>query len=487
VNIEHSRALRLAATVTGLDEPTLRARQEQALVFVSLDPTLAGVPLAARTLLSTLRRLPGRLALGSTGLPSSFVDEVVATTLAIDPSRPLALDQGESEATVRVHLGLEDRAGAIRVVPDGFGAQLAGDPEVEVSLGRPGNALGAIFAAALAAAEVFKYVVVDNPDRRTLHRHLSFCPLTLTNDTTTAPELRITPNPIDAAIVGNGAVGTAIALILAELRLGGRLILCDHERYGPENRGTYSLGGELEARTNPLKVELVGEILRTAGYSTIDLAEKSTAMIERIDAGEIAVPPIVLTGLDSVEARRETQMLFPDHIFDAATGDTALGLHHAVPAGPCLRCFFTQNASGPDPLVLLAEETGLPLGRLRRGDEALSDQDLAGLTAAQREVLEEFLGKPVCGLADAIGLTSASVDDYRPSVPFVSQLAACLAVGRLLAIRAGLEPEVNFFQFDALHGPVGNGGEMRGPEPECFCQQRRSIVRQLRLKRGLSS
>jgi hypothetical protein len=486
VNIEHSRAIRLASTVTGLDEPTLRDRQERALIFVSLDPALAGTPLAARTLLCTLRRLPGRLALRSTGLPGGLVEEIVAATLAIDPTRPLALDLGEAEATVRIHLGLEDRAGAIRIVPDGFGAQVAGDPEVELDLGRPGNALGAIFAAALAAAEAFKYVVVDNPDRRTLHRHLSFCPLTLTDDTTAAPGLWITRESIDAAIVGNGAIGTAIALILAELRLGGRLILCDHERYGPENRGTYSLGGELEARMNPLKVELVGKVLRAAGYSTIGLAEKSTAMIERIDAGEIPAPPILLTGLDSVEARRETQMLFPDHIFDAATGDTALGLHHAVPAGPCLRCFFTQSAGGPDPLVRLAEETGLPVGRLRRGDEALSEQDLSGLSAAQRELLNEFLGKPVCGLADALGLTSASVDDYRPSVPFVSQLAACLAVGRLLAVRAGLAPETNLFQFDALHGPRG-GGEIRGPEPDCYCQQRRSIVENLRLKRGLSS
>ena len=486
MNIEHSRSIRLASTVTGLDEPTLRDRQERALIFVSLEPALAGAPLAARTLLCTLRRLPGRLALSSTGLPRHLVKEMVAATLAIDPSRPLVLDHGASEATVRIHIGVEDRAGAVRVVPDGFGAQLAGDPEVDFGSVRPANALGAIFAAALAAAEAFKHVVVDNPDRRTLHRYLSFCPLTLTGDTTMAPDLWITREPIDAGIVGNGAIGTAIALILAELRLGGRLLLCDHERYGRENRGTYSLGGELEACTEPLKVELVGEVVRSAGYSTIALAEKSTGMIERIDAGEIVAPPVLLTGLDSIEARRETQMLFPDHIFDAATGDTALGLHHAVPAGPCLRCFFPRGTGGPDPLVRLSEETGLPVGRLRRGDEALTAEDLAGLTPAQRELLDKFLGQPVCGLADALGLTSASVEDYRPSVPFVSQLAACLAVGRLLAVRAGLEPEANLFQFDALHGPLSDG-EIRGPEPGCFCQQRRSVVRDLRLRRGLSS
>jgi hypothetical protein len=485
MNIEHSRALRLASTVTGLDELALRDRQERALIFVSLDAALTATPLAARILLCTLRRLPGRLALRSTGLPNSLVEEIVAATLAIDPTRPLVLDQGESEATVRIHLGLKDHAGAIRVVPDGFGAQLAGDPEVDLRPVRPGNALGAVFTAALAAAEAFKYVVVDNPDRRTLHRYLSFCPVTLTDDTALAPDISITRKPIDGAIVGNGAVGTAIALIFAGLRLGGRLILCDHERYGPENRGTYSLGGDLEASMSPLKVELVGEVLRSAGYSTIALAEKSTGMIERIDAGEIVAPRALLTGLDSIEARRETQMLFPDHIFDAATGGTALGLHHAIPAGPCLRCFFPLGGSGPDPLVRLAEETGLPVGRLRRGDEMLSENDLAALSSAQRELLQKFLGKPVCGLADALGLTSASADDYRPSVPFVSQMAACLAVGRFLAVRAGLELEANLFQFDSLHGPIA-GGVIRGPEADCFCQERPSIVRDLRLRRGLS-
>ena len=112
--------------------------------------------------------------------------------------------------------------------------------------------------------------------------------------------------------------------------------------------------------------------------------------------------------------------------------------------------------------------------------------DLSELSSTQRELLSKFLGKPVCGLADALGLTSASVEDYRPSVPFVSQLAACLAVGRLLAVRLGFKSEINLFQFDALHGPQGEG-EVRDPEPGCYCQQRSAIVENLRARRGLLS
>jgi hypothetical protein len=311
--------------------------------------------------------------------------------------------------------------------------------------------------------EAFKHIVVDKPDRRTLHHHLRLCAVTLGDDLTAAPAIPGSTR-LDLALVGNGAIGTAIALILAELRLGGFVAVCDPQRFGRENRGTYSVGGEREARERPYKVDLVGDLLEAAGYRVLRVRGKSTDLIEAIDAGELAAPPIVLAGLDSPEARRETQALWPDHIIDAATGDTAVGLHHATPSGPCLRCFFPERRGGPDPLLALAAETGLPVKRLRRGDDALTEDDLKSVASPQRQRLRRFLGRPVCGLADALGLTDADSDGYLPSVPFVSQIAAALAVGRLLALEIGIHPASNFVQFDALHGPR-EPEEVRTPPP----------------------
>jgi hypothetical protein len=479
MSIEHSRALLLGASATGADEETLKARLESALVVVRADPAVHGALLTARVLLTTLRRLPGRVVLDRSGLDEAAVGELVSAVRDIDSTRPLlVVDVPPANASVRIHLGPVADAGWVRVVPDGYGAQLANDPTVVLRIARKANALGSVFAAALAAAEAFKHTAGVLPDRRTDHRHLTFCPVTLTTDTALAPELPDSFD-IDLALVGNGAIGTAEALILGEFRFGGRIIVCDPERYGPENRGTYSLGGEREGKEEPPKVDLVGDWLSGAGYDVNKVEGPSTEMTERIEDGKLAAPRVVLTGLDSVEARRETQGLWPDHLIDAQTGDTSLGFAHAVPDGPCLRCFFPERHDGPSPLLLVSQKTGLPIERLKRGTEALTEDELADLTDEQRALLHTQLGKPVCGLANALGLTSTDAAGYMPSVPFVSQMAACLGIGRLLALLMGLDTTENFLQFDALHGPHTET-EARVRDPNCICQTHPSVVRKLR-------
>lgn len=479
MSIEHSRALLLGAAATGADEETLKARLENALVVVRVDPELHGAVLTARVLLTTLRRLPGRVALDRQRLDDATVEELAAATRDIDSTRPLLfVDASPADASIRIHIGTDAGSGWVRVVPDGYGAQFANDAAIVLRATRPANALGSVFAAALAAAEAFKHTADVLPEKRTNHPHLSFCPVTLSTDLALAPEL---PHAIDidVALVGNGAIGTAEALILKAFRFGGRIIVCDPERYGPENRGTYSLGGEREGNEEPRKVDLVGNALKAAGYDVEKVEGTSTDLTERIEAGELAAPRIVLSGLDSVEARRETQGLWANHLLDAQTGDTAVGFAHATPEGPCLRCFFPEKHDGPSPLLLLSQETGLPIERLKRGTEALTEEDLVDLTEDQRATLRAELGKPVCGLANALGLTSADSDGYMPSVPFVSQMAACLAIGRLLAVLMGLNKSANFLQFNALHGPHTES-EVRKPEPNCFCQTRQAVIRELR-------
>ena len=483
MSIEHSRSLLLAANASGLDEQTLKKRQENALTTLRLDAALLGARLTARVLLTTLRRLPGKLALDCAGLSDDLVTELVDAVERIDSTRPLTVIDGPAVgATVQLDIGVTGEVGFVRIVPDGYGAQVANDPSVEVSLGQPANPLGCVFAAACGAAEAFKRIVVTKDERKTDHGHYRFCPVTLMGDTTAAPPL---PSlmPLDLALVGNGAIGTAIGLILAELRAGGRVVLCDPELYGPENRGTYSLGGEHEGTGQLRKVDVVGDILEASGYTVVRVPKASTEMIQRIDDGKLDPPRIVLAGLDNIEARRETQLLWADHILDGATSDTNVGFVHARPGGPCLRCLFPEPEAGPDPLLRLAHKTGLPLSRLKRGQDALSEEDIASLAPEQQELLRRHVGRPVCGLADALGLTDIDSDGYLPSVPFVSQMAACLVVGRLLALRLGVSTKANFCQFDALHGPKFAEPETRNPEPVCRCQTHPHVVESVRSHR----
>jgi hypothetical protein len=473
-SIEYSRALLLGAGATGMPPEKLKERLEKALMVVRVDPDLPGALLTARVLLTTLRRLPGQLALDSTGLEPATVAELVAATASIDSTRPLRrISAPEPEANVQVYVGTCASAGWLRVIPDGYGAQLV-DDSGPLNPTREANALGSIFAAALAAAEVFKRTAKVLDNRCVRHRRVRFCPLTLSDDLTLAPEL---PRhlQLDLALIGNGAIGTAEALILGELGLGGRVILCDPERFGPENRGTYSLGGEREASLEPWKVKLVSEVLSAAGYEVVPVVGRSTDLIAQLDAGALSPPRITLSCLDSAEARRETQGMWSNHIIDAQTGDTAAGLVVALPAGPCLRCFFPPRAEGPDPLARLAAEIGLSVERLRRGSEPLLEDEIADLPPEKQERLRAQIGRPTCGLASALGLTDADAGGYMPAVPFVSQLAACLAIGRLLVLELNAAPGVNWFQLDALRGPT-SAGEQRNPLPSCRCQTHPEVV-----------
>ena len=209
-------------------------------------------------------------------------------------------------------------------------------------------------------------------------------------------------------------------------------------------------------------------------------------LVPKIDAGNAPWPTLVLTGTDSAEARRETQRLWPERLIDGATGDTICGLHDvsADAEHACLQCLFAPDISGPSSAERLAKATGLPADLLRHGDELLTDEHVDALQAEHQQLLRSQVGRPVCGLAQAIGLTTLPSDGYRPSVPFVSQQAACLVVGRLVASMLRVRTPGSFVQYDALIGPHARVQEDRLPTPDCFCQQRADIVRTVRRARA---
>lgn len=478
--LEHSRGLALAANASGLQQSALEQALEATQVVLSIDPDVPRCVLTARVLLTTLRRMPGRLVLEPSGLSSTVVDELAASVSAIDPARALTIGRAR-EATVRLHIGTGRGDEAIRLLPEAHGAHIAGQRTVVIRPQRPASALGAIYTAALAAAETFKYAARVQGHRRVIHRHLRFCPVTLSNDLSRAP---MSSRSLELALtlVGIGAIGTGIVLILSELNASGLIVVVDYEQFKRENRGTYSLGAEAEAESEPEKVALAHAAL--TDFEVVKFPYRVENLPAAIDEGEVPWTALVLSGLDSAEARRATQRLWPDHLIDAATGDTMLGLHeyrHA--SGPCMMCLFPPERSGPSAAARMAQITGLPVELLARGDDLLREEHLGGVSEEQRAVLLEHVGKPICGLARAIGLTSLDSGGFRPSVPFVSLQAASLAVGRLLVGESIGHTPANFVQYDALFGPQAATLERRAVTRDCYCQTNQQTIARVRTLR----
>jgi hypothetical protein len=484
VALEHSRAIRLAAGASGRRESELERALESSSVVVSADAAMPGALLTTRVLLTTLRRLPGQLVLERDGLPKAAVDLLAETVLAIDPERPLKIGRA-LEPTVRLHIGAGRGDQSVRLVPEAHGAHVAGQRTAAIRPTRPASALGAIYTAALGAAEAFKHTAQVRHDRRVLHRHLRFCPVTLSSDLTAAPVGADTLH-LELTLVGIGAIGTGIVLILSELGATGRLLAVDYERFTGENRGTYSLGGAAEVAAEPAKVALAKAAL--AHFDVISFPHRVEELTQAIDRGDATWFPLVVSGLDTPQARRETQRLWPNRLVDAATGDTMLGLHeHLHGTGPCMTCFFPEERGGPSAAERLSAITGLPVVLLAHGDEILREEHLGAVPQEQRTKLVQHLGKPVCGLARALGLTDLRSGDYEPSVPFVSLQAASLAIGRILAGEAGLERLPNLVQYDGLFGPQAATLEYMLPTEGCYCQTNAPTIEKVRALRGAST
>ncbi len=480
---EHSRGLRLAAAATGDAEGRLERRLNQSAVSVSVDPAVWGAVEAAAFLLETLRRGPGRLYLHPSGLSALQVESILRGAAAVADDATIDCGPAPRDA-VRMHVGTQARANTICVLPDRHGVRLAAGGQ-QMTQHRPPSALGVVYTAATAAGEAFKYTAAIDATRCVRHDKLAFCPVTLTDDPTVAPMLPA-GTKLDLGLVGNGAIGTAHALIIGGLDLtGSHGLLADPEAYARENVGTYSLGTIADADARRPKVDLAAAAM--PGWIINRIQRSISAVIAKIDAGEMPWPPVVLTGLDSIEARHDAQGLWPERLIDAATGDTVVGLHDVVPGGPCLRCLMPVPAARGSSAQALADELGLPVDLVMRGDVDLAEQHLANLTVKQRERLAPFVGKPICGLAGALGLNGDSEETYRPSVPFVSQQAACLGVGRLMASVIGVTGLPNVVQYNTLIGPQSMTRLHRRATPGCYCHQRAATISIIRaVRRGLA-
>lgn len=478
---DHSRIARLGARAAEVGEPEVLARLDSGCTHVSFDPSLWGAQLTLRITLTTLRRMPGRVHLDPTGLSETELEQLRLSLAAIDSARPLEVGEEPPPPAVHLHIGTQTPSvGVIRVVPDGYGMQLARDAETRIVQARPPHALGCVTAAAFGVAEVFKDLAPVVEERRVDHPYLAWCPVTLSADLTAAP-LQSRPLRLDLALAGCGAIGTAAALILAELDATGNVFAMDRQIIGPENLATYSLGTEEDVALERRKVDIVGHVL-AAKYQIRKRHDDLETLVEDVDADKEPWPRLVLGGLDSGPARHAVQLLWPDRLIDAATGDTAVGLHDVrAGSGPCLFCFF-PGGGAESSQARVAKVTGLSLDLVGRGDDVLQEHHLAELDPERQAKLQPFVGQKMCNVASTFGLVEGA-GEFGAAVTFVALQAACLLIGRFLASELELDLP-NFVLYDSLLGPALGDFQRRKAVPGCRCQERAANIEKVRSERA---
>jgi molybdopterin/thiamine biosynthesis adenylyltransferase len=478
MNTDYSRPLKLARHSTA-DVAGLESRLHQTIIVVSCRDRSYLSTLSV--LLGNLRRLPIDLYLGSDcrgALTDADLETLIGRAAETDPDRPIYIGEPPAPPTLRLHVGPPSRPADISAAPDGHGVRLRRSGRPYPSQLAAGTGLGSVLTAAVLTAEAFKEIVGVHANRQRRHDSFDFNPVTLRAD---GPDLPFTAVE-HSALIGAGAIGTAIGLIFRESGIEGALTVVDPQIFEEPNVATYSLGRRQDATERLHKTQLLKRELPRMDIHPV----KGTAQnyINLLDRGEHCMTQTVLGAVDSIEARHQISKIYAPLTLDGSTGGmtgTTIGLAEATPSGPCLRCYFPKLPPATTPSVeqRLSDETGLDIGLLADGDHVLSTDDLERLPAEGVRLLTPHVGKPICGLARTLGLTGVE-DSYRPSAAFVSQQAAALVVGALIARSSGAAGRLRDLEYDALFGPDDSMIDHRRPNVTCSCQTDSAIIGRVR-------
>jgi hypothetical protein len=240
---------------------------------------------------------------------------------------------------------------------------------------------------------------------------------------------------------------------------------------------------------NKPKAELLAAWLNEHGALEVtgDKVAIETAITENRLSG-LSID-LVLNGLDDVDARRETQRLWPSVIVDGGINEVgAAVVQHRLdqPQSACLLCWF--EAPKADEKTAQSRWTGLHRDSLHDADRQLSDKDISAAAESKRDWLQKCRreGKTVCSIITEAQLAArlgiAANDGFRPSVPFVASASASLIVSA--AVKGSTFPEYPMpskFQIGSLFlGPAHSACVERLPFARCQCVLQRKTIDRVR-------
>lgn len=349
------------------------------------------------------------------------------------------------------------------------------------------NPIGALAAACLGAAEVFKRLIALRPNRGQLLNGLTFSLATYRCDGE-SPGPPLPENIVLPALLigGCGAIGNGLVALLAEMRPQGSIWLADPQPFGEENLGTCLLMRGHDIGT--AKAEVLAGVLQNVGVQAVPLVCRIEDIGTRL-GHDVNHPAVVFGGFDEVAPRRQAQQLWPDVYIDGATSDLAcqVSFHPWGPDVGCALCIF-REPPGQAAETIQSRATGLSRNRLHEVEDVVTEANVAAAPDKKRAWLQARIGRKICSVIAEGVAADLSLEpqrpDFAPSVPFVACLAAAFVMAELVKWVAGTgTPLAPRFQMDVLYGPAFGEFFEEGRHVDCLCTTRRHNIERVRARR----
>lgn len=330
------------------------------------------------------------------------------------------------------------------------------------------NPLGALAAACCGAGAAF-FLILGKP--RTLLGEVS-----LFTHEAGIPGI-LEPGPplpksflrLDAFLVGCGAVSNGWAYTIKRLPIVGKLEAIDRQSLRFENIGPYIAVGR-ESLGRP-KAVLLKEML--APEMNVTARSDQWEFFKIWLKHGLAVPPLVIAGLDNVGTRHSVQRLWPETVIDMGSQElqSQVIVKHSRGDGLCLLRALSMPPDEMPWAESLAGATGLDATII--ADDPTGEITQTEIDAAPENFkteLQSALGKPRCG---HINRQSLELDGYKadfaPAVPFVTAFSGIVGAAETMKWLMGHRyPHSLHFQKSFESGRI-RALEMKC-EPSCECQ-----------------
>lgn len=462
------------------------------LVLLTGEPAVLATQNGRQCLLLSLRLL-GRMCRNlSVAIPeghADLIDEVRSAASEIRPYTTVTIKHEPRDADADAVLCVGSSAHAdprwTVVNSNGWLARVSSGQTGLVDDCNQWNPIGALAAASLGAAEIFKRLIRLKESRGHLLEQTTFSLYSYTcGGEDPGPSIAMAEPP-RVLLVGAGAIGNGILYLLRALRWQGHVDVVDYQVYGAENWGTCLMLPTSKVCTP--KAEFAESFLKAAVASVTGHSMTVEEFADSI-CPKRGYPDVILAGVDSVGARHAVQDLWPGIVIDGAIGafGCQVSCHPWGPDVACLRCLFRE---GPASAARLSSEaSGLSVVRVQQPSEVVTEADVVAAPAEHKEWLRERVGKPICSVIQEAMVRAASAggvaEGFEPSVPFVACMSASMVLAEAVKTAMGSRtfPEP-VFQFDVLRGPGFGQSVPQQRRPDCVCVTRQANIDRWRGRR----